>query len=230
MEVWKRPFCALRSSPACLRLTSMSAMSLVRSAISAVSVWISLLRARCFSARSSLRFSPSLMESSVRSISFVQNSHLVYSSFCCFCSSASILSMISLTLEKASRPMCTANEESAQLFWCCAATVIRRTARSMARSRRAEEALTCTKLMVLAYKSRASSSVRIFRVSVNARISSVRTATRCLYSSSSSLQFFSKVARKAWSAASASSMASFSSLALAALSRRSANAASFCAF
>mmetsp|Transcript_97308 Transcript_97308/g.290689 ORF Transcript_97308/g.290689 Transcript_97308/m.290689 type:complete len:355 (+) Transcript_97308:621-1685(+) len=228
MEVWNTTFCALRSSPACFKLTSMSLTSDLRLSISASSVSSVLLSALCFSPRSSLRCSPSVMESSVSSICFLQSSLFSYSSCCCFSSSASILFMASFTFVKASRRIRTARPASPQLRWRRATSAMRLIAWSWATVR--PDAETWTKLIVLAYSSRASSSVRIFSASPRARISSERTATRSLYSLSSAAQVSRMLPRKVWSAARAASVLSLSSVALAVLSRLSASCASFVFF
>mmetsp|Transcript_53415 Transcript_53415/g.167099 ORF Transcript_53415/g.167099 Transcript_53415/m.167099 type:complete len:359 (-) Transcript_53415:507-1583(-) len=231
-EDWKTMFCSLRSSPACFMLTVMSLTSDSRPAISALRVSMVLVSAWCFCARSSLRCSPSVMVSSVSSICFLQNSSFALSSFCCFSNSASILSIASLTLVKVSSRMRTASAAIAQLRWRRANSAMRFMERSTAMSWAAvrPDASIWMKLIVLAYKSRASSAVKIVKASPSARISSERTAARSLYSLSSTSHVSRMLPRKPLSAARASAVVTLSSFALAVSSKFSANCASFDSF
>mmetsp|Transcript_123626 Transcript_123626/g.346210 ORF Transcript_123626/g.346210 Transcript_123626/m.346210 type:complete len:339 (+) Transcript_123626:549-1565(+) len=232
-EPWKSWFCALRSSPACLRLTCISEISLFSSAIAVFNVSISFIRLRCFSSRSFFFCSPTLMESSVSSISFLQDSILAYSSFCCLVSSAIIWSMAFFTLVKASRRARTARDTRAQLL-CFRATLAMRimarcAARSWAAARCAMEP-SCKKLLVLLKRSRASSSVKILRVSLMATISWPRTSERFLYSACSCSQSLRMFARNSSSATMAACVASKSFFEEATFLRRSARSCSACSF
>mmetsp|Transcript_16341 Transcript_16341/g.46508 ORF Transcript_16341/g.46508 Transcript_16341/m.46508 type:complete len:477 (+) Transcript_16341:810-2240(+) len=166
-------------------------------------------------------------------MSFLQSSHLAYSSFCCRWSSAYILSIASLTFVKASKRTRTASDTSAQFLFLRATLAMRATARSTARSWAAVEAteLTCTKLMVLSYRSRASSVVRILMVSASATSSCERISERFLYSASSWSQSLRMFPRNSWSASSAAVVRSSSRRAAAASLSKLANevsASSFC--
>mmetsp|Transcript_24928 Transcript_24928/g.74215 ORF Transcript_24928/g.74215 Transcript_24928/m.74215 type:complete len:304 (-) Transcript_24928:492-1403(-) len=221
-------FSALRCSPACLRAISMSASSFCSSEISVWRVSMAPTRDWCFSSRSDLVRSFTLISSSVRSISFLHCVHLAYSSFCCFSSSASILSMAALTFSKASRRTVTARATRDQFLCFFAIFAIIFMARSAARSCLAAssvEAETWRKAMVLPKVSRASSERRIFRVSVRATASSLRTLARFAYSESSLAQDSFMLPRNSVSAARAPWVASRSALAFAHLSVSSASSA-----
>mmetsp|Transcript_23602 Transcript_23602/g.60156 ORF Transcript_23602/g.60156 Transcript_23602/m.60156 type:complete len:301 (-) Transcript_23602:835-1737(-) len=233
-DCWKTWFSALRCSPACFRLTCISASSALMSSMLRLKASRVLTMRRCFSSRSSLVLPATLIESSVESRSLLQNSFLADSSFCWLANSTNILSMTSFTFEKASSPVRTARETKAQ-FWCLRATAaIFCIARSMARSctrAASEEALTdeplsCSKVTDFPKRSLDSSSVRILMVSASATTSSLRVLERALYCSSSDLQSFCMLARKPWSASMAAVVDSRSSLAFAAWSRVSARSAS----
>mmetsp|Transcript_4164 Transcript_4164/g.12668 ORF Transcript_4164/g.12668 Transcript_4164/m.12668 type:complete len:302 (-) Transcript_4164:7-912(-) len=234
-DCWKTWFSALRCSPACFRLTCISASSALMSSMSRLRDSRVLTMRRCFSSRSSLVLSATLIESSVESISLLQNSLLADSSFCWLANSTNILSMTSFTFEKASSPVRTAREAKAQ-FWCLRATaaifcIARSMARSCTRAASEEEALTdeplsCSKVTDFPKRSLDSSSVRSLMVSARATISSLRVLERALYCSSSDLQSFCRLTRKPWSASMAAVVDSRSSLAFAAWSRVSARSAS----
>mmetsp|Transcript_4165 Transcript_4165/g.12671 ORF Transcript_4165/g.12671 Transcript_4165/m.12671 type:complete len:302 (-) Transcript_4165:7-912(-) len=238
-DCWKTWFSALRCSPACFRLTCISASSALMSSMSRLRDSRVLTMRRCFSSRSSLVLSATLIESSVESISLLQNSLLADSSFCWLANSTNILSMTSFTFEKASSPVRTAREAKAQ-FWCLRATaaifcIARSMARSCTRAASEEEALTdeplsCSKVTDFPKRSLDSSSVRSLMVSARATISSLRVLERALYCSSSLLQSFFMLAKKSWSASMAFVVASLSSSAFACLSKVSAKSASFLCF
>mmetsp|Transcript_55307 Transcript_55307/g.144216 ORF Transcript_55307/g.144216 Transcript_55307/m.144216 type:complete len:279 (+) Transcript_55307:800-1636(+) len=171
-------------------------------------------------------------------MSFLQSSHLAYSSFCCLFNSASILSIATFTSVKASKRTRTANDTKDQ-FLCFRATfAILCMALSTAWSWTAtcSDVATCKKVggfspaLVLPNRSRASSSLRMVKVSLSATISSVRTLTRALYCASSCWQSFCMLARNSWSASMAAVVSSLSSLALAAFSNVSASSASLVSF
>mmetsp|Transcript_105733 Transcript_105733/g.281647 ORF Transcript_105733/g.281647 Transcript_105733/m.281647 type:complete len:419 (-) Transcript_105733:166-1422(-) len=172
------------------------------------------------------------MVSSVSSIFLLQSWNFALSSLCCFSSSVSMLSMASFTLVKESKRMRTAKVANAQLPWRHATSAMRflelSTAWSWAAVR--PDVTTWMKLIVLPYKSRASSVLRMASASPRARTSSVLTAERSWYSLSSALHVSRMLPTKPRSAARASSVDSPSLLALAAASRLSASRACFASF
>mmetsp|Transcript_13807 Transcript_13807/g.36486 ORF Transcript_13807/g.36486 Transcript_13807/m.36486 type:complete len:271 (-) Transcript_13807:979-1791(-) len=237
-DVWYRWFSAFLSSPASLRLRSSSATSFFRVSVSVLSVASLSTRDVCVAPRSFFSWVFTVISSSVLSMTVLHDSHFWYSCFCCACSSTIILSITSMTFVKESRRVRTARDTSAQSLCFWATFAIRCIARSAARScasncesRRPASATDFWTKLSDAFPSelrenvaRASSSAKIFSVSARARISSVRTARRFWYSSSSSLQLFSSSARKASSASRAFSRAALSSLALDTSASKSARA------
>mmetsp|Transcript_98865 Transcript_98865/g.156392 ORF Transcript_98865/g.156392 Transcript_98865/m.156392 type:complete len:215 (-) Transcript_98865:638-1282(-) len=86
------------------------------------------------------------------------------------------------------------------------------------------------KLRVLSNSERASSPVKMAKVSAIALISSLRTLLRLAYSASSDLQPSTVSAKKFWSASSVFVVVSKSSFAFATLSNKAASSASFASF
>mmetsp|Transcript_92133 Transcript_92133/g.265851 ORF Transcript_92133/g.265851 Transcript_92133/m.265851 type:complete len:226 (+) Transcript_92133:587-1264(+) len=215
IEVWYTWFSCFRFSPACFKLTIMSCSSALSASISRFNASMVLTKLVCFSSKSSFVLVSTLIESSVWSISFLQNSCFSYSSFCCFANSACILSMASFTFVKASKRARTASDTNAQ-FLCFRATfAIRNMAFSAARSWaaiRLAETPSCKKFKDLLNKSRASSSARIFKVSLMATISWLRISERFLYSCFSCSQSLRMLSRNSSSATIAASVASRSFL------------------
>mmetsp|Transcript_50822 Transcript_50822/g.132184 ORF Transcript_50822/g.132184 Transcript_50822/m.132184 type:complete len:253 (-) Transcript_50822:673-1431(-) len=234
-DCWYSAFSALRCSPASFKLTSMSATSFLSVSMSLARDASLSVRAKCLSSNVSLVFVCTLIRSSVSSISFLQNSCFSYSSCCCFLSSAVILSIISITFVKESSRTRTASDSIAQFLWALATFAIRSIARWDASSCADEaarrlllSAVSCSRLSVdLENVARASSSVRIFRASDRARSSSLRTAKRFLYSSSSFWQPSRICARKVSSASLAAAISSLCSFACAIACRSSASSTSF---
>mmetsp|Transcript_2137 Transcript_2137/g.5387 ORF Transcript_2137/g.5387 Transcript_2137/m.5387 type:complete len:200 (-) Transcript_2137:21-620(-) len=175
---------------------------------------------------------PTLISSSVLSISLLHNSFFSYSSFCCVCNCAIILSMASFTLLKSSRRTRIARDAKAQfLFFLATAanrTMARWAARSCASMRVSDDS--CKNVSVFPKSSRESSSVKIFKVSPKATSSSPRILERALNCSSSLAQSFFMLDKKSWSASMAFVVASLSSSAFACASKVSAKSASFLCF
>mmetsp|Transcript_89470 Transcript_89470/g.253142 ORF Transcript_89470/g.253142 Transcript_89470/m.253142 type:complete len:220 (+) Transcript_89470:678-1337(+) len=211
----------------------MSATSFFNESMSLLREASLSVRARCCSSNISLVLVCTLIRSSVSSISCLQNSCFSYSSCCCFFSSAVILSIISMTFVNESSRTRTASDNIAQFLCALATRAMRCIARSAARSRAAARRSvrwedSCSRLSVdLENVARASSAVSTLRVSDKARSSSLRTARRFWYSSSSFLQPSCICDKNVSSAAFAASISSLCSFACAIACRSSASSTSF---
>mmetsp|Transcript_88688 Transcript_88688/g.228739 ORF Transcript_88688/g.228739 Transcript_88688/m.228739 type:complete len:302 (+) Transcript_88688:641-1546(+) len=246
-DCWKTMFSFFRPSPACFRLTCMAATWVFSSSISDSKEAIEFSKPSFLPSRSSFSCSLVLMVSSVLSISVLQKLLFCDSAFCCAFNSASILSMTSFTFVNGSSRTRTASEASTQFecfraalricfiasvtAWLRAASVPFWAAAPLcAPTDRWRVLRTCKKLIVFAYKSRASSVVNTETASLSACSSSERAADLFAYSSSLSLQLFFSVRRNCWSAERASFVASTSCSACAALAMVSASVLSFSSF
>mmetsp|Transcript_87476 Transcript_87476/g.232247 ORF Transcript_87476/g.232247 Transcript_87476/m.232247 type:complete len:309 (-) Transcript_87476:63-989(-) len=205
---WNSWFSACRCSLALFSATCAFAMLAFSSSKSCVSPCRLPSRPAIFASRSFFSVALTRVSSSFASMSFWHDSCLTYSSSCCFFSSATILSMASLTFSKPSNCTPTASAarrkppefpawrraaaricEAACARWCC----------------RSRPAMRCNwvplpplplrwcclprlsvwrKLMVAEKRSRASSSVRICTASAIAWTSSVLVLLRSAYAAS----------------------------------------------
>mmetsp|Transcript_35526 Transcript_35526/g.94095 ORF Transcript_35526/g.94095 Transcript_35526/m.94095 type:complete len:260 (-) Transcript_35526:585-1364(-) len=162
----------------------------------------------------------------------MHQSRCAISSFCCWFSEVTILSISALTSVKASSCTRVASSESAErpvspaARSSTAATCLR-TARSCSR----EMDFTCRKdaeFTVLSMFSKDLSSFRILMVSSTATISSMRSFTRWSNSPSLAEHFLFRLARNSWSIASCFSVSSSSLKAVACFSIKSAICSSIC--
>mmetsp|Transcript_9905 Transcript_9905/g.26142 ORF Transcript_9905/g.26142 Transcript_9905/m.26142 type:complete len:515 (+) Transcript_9905:617-2161(+) len=237
---WKCAFSVCRSSPACFKLTLVSATTAARVSRSPSSVEMESSRFVFVASRSAFSESFTFTLSSVSSSSFLQNSNFAVSDFCWALSSPSILSITSFTFSKGSRRNRSANEARLQFFclratrmMCCVAALMALLATAtwtaLARVARSAPAPVCNKLNVLPNRSRASSSLRMAMASPSAWISSARTFEREAYSSFADVQLFERSSKNCWSAERALRVAAMSSLVFATLLAKSASAFSFAA-